>query len=211
MPRSKCRKCGLINFASAQACKRCGVPMQEPATAFSSHHESGWQNGDANTWQGRTSGGRIMLKPRTLNGVGVDLRAYKQLSPGIYQVTRCFTFIGIPVLPINNWVIRPLSFETGVLQLSERHSFELLDQQSLDLESLIRLYGSFIFWITIATAPFALLLSYMSSHRLDSIDDPNRPGLLTGIFFLLSVPWCVGIIIWLKRRRDRIFTRSQTA
>jgi hypothetical protein len=159
---------------------------------------------------------RILLKPETFNGIGVDLRGYRQLSADTYQVSRFFTLLYIPLIPISTWVIRPLNRELSTFTTGERFNFELLEDKGLELNAVLRVYGSFLLWGVLAFGPFALAMMLMSGKKVET--DVNGESVAVEIttakiiqisLFMLTIPWCFGLIIWLKRRRDRIYTLTK--
>jgi hypothetical protein len=214
MPNQKCPACGLVNFASAQTCKRCEKPLAEESATPGV--ESAPHGSQASATKGSVDGRRILLKPQTFNGMGVAMLGYRQLSADTYQATRFFTFLFIPLIPISTWVIRPLNLETSTLATTETFNFELLEDKGLELSAVLRVYGSFLLWGILAFGPFALALMLMSGHRVErDINGESVPVEITTakiiqmILFMLTMPWCFGLIIWLKRRRDRIYTLTK--
>jgi hypothetical protein len=214
MPNQKCPACGLVNFTSTQTCKRCEKPLVEQSEAPSV--ESAPHGSQARAPKGNADYNRILLKPETFNGIGVDLLGYKQLSADTYQVTRFFTFLFIPLIPISTWVIRPLNLETSTLATSERFNFELLEDKGLELSAVLRVYGSFLLWGVLAFGPFVLSLMLMSGQRVErDINGESVPVEITTakiiqmVLFMLTIPWCFGLIIWLKRRQDRIYSLTK--
>lgn len=216
MPNPKCKTCGLVNFASAETCKRCEAPLSEQSAIEPStveRIESARPVSQASSAPKKSADfGRILLKPETINGTGIDLLGYKQLSADTYQVTRCFTLIHIPLIPISTWVIRPVNRELSTFTTSERFNFELVEDKGLIVEDVLRMYGSFLLWGVLAFGPFALILMLMSGEKVerDQMGDivgggPSAFKLIKLILFVLSMPWCFGLLIWLKRRRDKIY------
>jgi hypothetical protein len=219
MPNPRCPACGLVNFASAETCKRCGTPLFEESVTVPpgvGKIESPRSFSQASASKTSAAHGRILLKPVTINGTGVDLLGYRQLSADTYQVTRCFTFIHIPLIPISTWVIRPLNRELSTFTTSETFNFELLEDKGLIVEDALRLYGSFLLWGVLAFGPFALSLMLISGEKVerDQMGEivnggPSTFKFIKLILFLLSMPWCIGLILWLKRRRDKIYTLTK--
>lgn len=212
MPNQKCPACGLVNFASAQTCKRCEKPLFEQSATPGV--ESAPPGSQARAPKGSVDCSRILLKPETINGMGVAMLGYRQLSADTYQVTRFFTFLFIPLIPISTWVIRPLNRET--FATSERFNFEVLEDKGLELNDVLRVYGSFLFWLVLAFGPFALSMMLMSGKKLETdVNGESVPVEITAFkiiqisLFMLTIPWCFGLIIWLKRRRDKIYTLTK--
>jgi hypothetical protein len=212
MTNQKCPACGLVNFASAQTCKRCEKPLFEQSATPGV--ESALHGSQARAPKGSVDCSRILLKPETINGMGVAMLGYKQLSADTYQVTRFFTFLFIPLIPISTWVIRPRNRET--FAASERFNFDVLEDKGLELNDVLRVYGGFLFWSALAFGPFALLLMLMSGEKVERDQWGERVAvelstakLIQLILFLLSMPWCIGLILWLKRRRDKIYTLTK--
>ena len=214
MPNQKCPACGLVNFASAQTCKRCEKPLVEQSAT--PDVESAPPDNQARAPKGSVDCSRILLKPETINGMGVAMLGYRQLSADTYQVTRFFTFLFIPLIPISTWVIRPLNRESSTFSTSERFNFELLEDKGLELSAVLRVYGSFLLWVVLAFGPFALAMMLMSGKKLETdVNGESVPVEITTakiiqmVLFMLTMPWCFGLIIWLKRRRDRIYTLTK--
>jgi hypothetical protein len=212
MPNIKCQACGLTNFTSAQTCKRCQEPLLGQSATETRAEESARPRSQARVPKTGVDYSRILLKPETINGMGVDLLGYRQLSADTYQVTRCFTLLWIPLIPISTWVIRPLNRELSTFTASERFNFELIEDKGLIVEDVLRLYGSFLLWGTLAFGPFALSLLLLNAEKVerDVMGDivsqgPSTFKTIKLILFLLSMPWCIGLILWLKSRRDKIY------
>ena len=195
MPNPKCNVCGMVNFADAQTCKRCETTLSGNNVAQPP---------------------KVRLKPTTINGMGVDLLGYRKLSADTYQVTRFFTFLYIPLIPISTWVIRPLNRELSTFTTSERFNFELLEDKGLIVEDVLRVYGGFLFWGVLAFGPFALLLMLMSGEKVERdiygermIVELSTAKIIKLSLFVLSMPWCICLPLWLKRRRDKIYTLTK--
>jgi hypothetical protein len=202
MSSLKCNACGLVNFASAEVCKRCATPFAGHAAAASAPKDlSGTQRAAGSSYSGRAPK-PILLKPETINGMGVDMRDYRRLSDDTYLVTRCVTILWVPIIPLSVWVVRPVDRELSFLTTSESFNYELLEDRSLDLQSVLRLYGLFLLWVALAAGPFLLSLLLLERERAVEF----RPGKFAPILLLLSMPWCIGFVMWLKRRRDRLYT-----
>ena len=215
MPNPKCQACGLVNFASAQTCKRCEASLSEQSAT--QQPEAGSPRpprSQASAPNVNANQGRILLKPETINGSGIDLLGYRQLSADTYQVTRCVTLCHIPLIPISTWVIRPLNRELSTFTTRETFNFELLEDKGLVVEDVLRMYGGFLLWGVLAFGPFALSLMLLSGGRVERDEYGEMVAGQTGkifllILFLLSMPWCIGLLIWLKRRRDKIYTLTK--
>jgi hypothetical protein len=214
MPNQKCPACGLVNFASAQTCKRCEAPLFESSATGTYAGASARYGSQASAPKASAAPNRILLKPETINGSGVDLLGYRQLSADTYQVTRCVTLCHIPLIPISTWVIRPLNRELSTFTTRETFNFELIEDKGLIVEDVLRMYGSFLLWGVLAFGPFALSLMLLSGGRLERDESGEIVAGQAGkiillILFLLSMPWCIGLLIWLKRRRDKIYTLTK--
>lgn len=210
MPNPKCNACGLVNFASAQTCKRCEASLLEQSATEMHTGQSARAGNQASAPKAGVDTGRILLKPQTVNGSGIDLLGYRQLSADTYQVTRCFTLMHIPLIPISTWVIRPLNRELSTFTTRETFNFELLEDKGLIVEDVLRMYGGFLLWGVLAFGPFALSLMLLSGERVVRDESGEIVAGQTGkiillISFLLSMPWCIGLLMWLKRRRDKIY------
>lgn len=201
MSSLKCKSCGLVNFASAEVCKRCSTPLAAHEASADMKQAQPRPQRAAVAPQSAPAPTSILLKPETINGMGVDLRDYRKLSDDTYQVTRCFTFLWVPLVPISVWVVRPLNRELSFLTTAEFHNFELVEDRPLDLKSVLRLYGLFLLWVALAFGPFLLALLLMDHDR--GRYGEHQPGGFSVTLFLLAMPWCIGFIMWLKRRRDK--------
>lgn len=212
MPNPKCSACGLVNFPSAQTCKRCEASLLEQSATELHAGQSARTGNQASAPKAGVDTGRILLKPQTINGSGIDLLGYRQLSADTYQVTRCFTLMHIPLIPISTWIIRPLNRELSTFTTRETFNFELLEDKGLIVEDVLRMYGSFLLWGVLAFGPFALSLMLLSGDEVERdvngeivAGGPSTLKLIKLILFLLSMPWCIGLLMWLKRRRDKIY------
>jgi hypothetical protein len=201
MSSLKCKSCGLVNFASAQVCKRCDAPLAEGAAPVDAKTAPPRPQRAATASKGAPSAPPVLLKPQTINGMGVALRDYRKLSDDTYIVTRCVTLLYVPLIPLSLWVIRPLNRELSFLTTSERFNFEFIEDRDLDWNSVLRLYGFFLLWVAISAGPFLLFLLLM---RGDGTPE-YRPGIFVGVMFMLSMPWAFAFPLWLKGRRDKLY------
>jgi hypothetical protein len=204
MSSLRCKSCGLVNFASAQVCKRCAVPLAEGAVPVDTKTAPPRKQSAVTASKGGAAAAApapVLLKPHTINGMGVALRDYRKLSDDTYVVTRCVTLLYVPLIPLSLWVIRPVNRELSFLTTSERFNFELVEDRDLDWNSVLRLYGFFLLWVAISAGPFLLLLLLM---RGDGTPE-HRPGIFVGVMFMLSIPWSFAFPLWLKGRRDKLY------
>jgi hypothetical protein len=201
MSSTKCRNCGLVNFASAQVCKRCATPLAEGAAPVDAKTAPPRTHRAATAPKGAPAEPPVLLKPYTINGMGVALRDYRKLSDDTYVVTRCVTLLYVPLIPLSLWVIRPLNRELSFLTTKERFNFEFVEERDLDWNSVLRLYGFFLLWVVISAGPFLLFLMLM---RGDGTRE-YRPGIFVGVMFMLSIPWSFAFPLWLKGRRDKLY------
>jgi hypothetical protein len=216
MLNPKCQACGLVNFASAETCKRCEASLFEQQSTTQQPKVGSPLHSQASAPKASAAPGRILLKPVTINGTGVDLMGYRQLTADTYQVTRCITLLNIPLIPISTWVIRPINRELSTLTTRETFNFEVLEDKGLIVEDVLCMYGSFLLWGVLAFGPFALSLMLLSGDVVERdvygervAGGPSTFKLIQLILFLLSMPWCIGLLIWLKRRRDKIYTLTK--
>jgi len=54
---------------------------------------------------------RLILKPYSVNGIGIRLLDYQRVSADTYEVTRWLTLFFVPVLPLGTLLIKPGTVE----------------------------------------------------------------------------------------------------
>ncbi|HKW48250.1 MAG TPA: hypothetical protein VJN70_12430 [Gemmatimonadaceae bacterium] len=129
---------------------------------------------------------RLFLKPYSVNGTGIRLLDYRQVSEDTYETTRWLTILFIPILPIGTLLIRPGTAE-GV-GTSMRYSFQLLGKQPMNWRRVLRMYAIDL----IAALPVALCAWF------------ETPGETTDLWittFIFSVLWGVGVLAFTQRGR----------
>lgn len=129
---------------------------------------------------------RLFLKPYSVNGTGIRLLDYRQVSEDTYETTRWLTILFIPILPIGTLLIRPGTAE-GV-GTSMRYSFQLLGKQPMNWRRVLRMYAIDL----IAALPVALCAWF------------ETPGETTDLWittFIFSVLWGVGVFAFTQRGR----------
>lgn len=86
MSGQKCPKCGMVSWADAESCRRCGRLFAERVE-----------------WSPRGRGARDFNAPSlgTLNGIGTRLLGWTHHEDGTATATVWFTFLYLPVFPLS--------------------------------------------------------------------------------------------------------------
>jgi hypothetical protein len=137
-----------------------------------------------------TSPKRVWLKPYSVNGTGIRLLDYRPVSPGLFEVSRWFTFFFLPIAPIGSWVIRPGNSET--VGLGSNFHFEIVNVRPLQLLRVLRTYAMAI----LALAPVGLMLWWLGDRRANTIELA---------LLLATFGWMLAWLIVGEFRRARIF------
>jgi hypothetical protein len=133
---------------------------------------------------------RLFLKPYSVNGTGIRLLDYQQVSAGTYQVTRWLTILFIPILPIGALLIRPGTAE-GV-GTSMQYNFQLLGKRPMPWKRIARMYGMTL----LAALPVTLCAVF------------ETPGEQTNMFlalFIFSILWAIGVLIYAQRGAGSVY------
>lgn len=129
---------------------------------------------------------RLFLKPYSVNGTGIRLLDYRQMSDDTYETTRWLTILFIPILPIGALLIRPGTAE-GV-GTTTRYRFQLLDKRPMNWRRVLRMYAIDL----LAALPVALCALF------------ETPGETTDLWitmFVFSVLWGVAVLAFTQRGR----------
>lgn len=202
MNNAKCSNCGLVNFATAEECKRCGeslsAAVQAEPVARVKHQASPFPTTAPVTILPPPK--RVLLDCYSINGIGIRLLGYRRLAENVYEVTRWFTVVYLPVVPISTWVIRPVSSESGNNPLSTQHNFQILGRIPLTFERVAAMYMRNYMLAAIAFFPMLFMIRYMETRYPDG----GASGYLTGIMIL-----CVMIpvaMLWIQDSKvEKIF------
>src|SRR5215510_15260372 len=86
MESHKCTECGLMNWAEAERCKRCQIPLRK-------------LNGQLKVKSERA----VLDAPRlfTFNGIGSRLLGWKHYEDGTATATVWFSVLWLPIFPIS--------------------------------------------------------------------------------------------------------------
>jgi len=139
---------------------------------------------------------RLILKPYSVNGIGIRLLDYQRVSADTYEVTRWLTLFFVPVLPLGTLLIKPGSVE-GV-GTSMQYSFQYLGKRPTRWARVFRLYG-FTLLAALPITAFALL-------EKPGSDNPNMSVALV----ILSVLWAVGILWYGQRGAHTVYHAPAT-
>ena len=138
---------------------------------------------------------RLFLKPYSVNGTGIRLLDYRQVSADTYEVTRWLTFFFIPILPIGTLLIRPGTAE-GVGTMMQ-YTFQLLGKRPMRWGRVFRMYAIDL----IAALPVALCAWF------------ETPGEVTDLWltmFIFSVLWGIGVFFFTQRTGRPVYHAPAT-
>jgi len=137
---------------------------------------------------------RLFLKPYSVNGTGIRLLDYRQVSAETYEATRWLTILFIPILPIGTLLIRPGTAEA--LGTMMQYSFQLLGKRPMNWRRVLRMYGIDL----IAALPVALCAWF---------ETPGENTDLWLTMFIFSVLWGIGVLFFTQRGR-RLYSAPAT-
>ena len=129
---------------------------------------------------------RLFLKPYSVNGTGIRLLDYRQVSADTYEATRWLTVLFVPVLPIGTLLIRPGMAE-GVGTMM-RYTFQLLGKRPMNWRRVLRMYAIDV----IAALPVALCAVF---------ETPGENTDLWVALFGFSVIWGIAVLFFTQRGR----------
>jgi hypothetical protein len=139
---------------------------------------------------------RILLKPYSVNGTGIRLLDYREVVPGVYEVTRWLTLFFVPIAPISTWLIRPGTAEGDGLGME--FSFQIVGTRPLRLASVLRKYAMTI----VGALPFAVMLKLTSWLRF--------PKGVEISLVLASIAWFLWILFLGERVGARAYGAPET-
>lgn len=117
---------------------------------------------------------------------------HKKLSPDTFEITRWITLCTIPLIPLSTWEILPLRTDDGLLPMSTKYTFEIIDHRPLSIEHILRVYGVTL----IAMLPILILVKLKN----------GKPGnIFDMIQFFLTAGWGFAIAIIAHRKHEKMF------
>ncbi|PYS72751.1 MAG: hypothetical protein DMF69_06825 [Acidobacteria bacterium] len=182
METINCPSCNVQNTTADDACKQCGESL---AAAKLQHSIDEINKATAKM--------RELTTPRksfySINGCGTMLLDYRALSDGTFEAVRWVTIIGLPIIPLEAYVIEPESQEHTYGR--ETSKFSIVRKTSLSLARIFRTYG---------LAVVALLPIVVGSLNSSWI---NRTlgGPLAALAMLLAIVWG-GYLIFFRLKND---------
>ena len=182
MSSIKCPSCGLVNFATANTCKRCNKPLAAAGeSAFPPPR-----------------GFRLPLT--SFYGIGVTLLDYRPSSAQTYEVTRWITFLWLPLIPISSWRIRPIKSESVNLgfAIGGQQNFEILEDRPLQLNRVLKTYALGYLIGAMAVLPMILAITFF----------PKPPTTLQTTLLVASAIWPILILGFIDRRHEKIYDQA---
>jgi len=193
MASIKCISCGLVNFATASSCKRCG---NEISIGLSQSNKPSIKIDKGNSPVRANTRHRFLLPSYSLNGCGILMYGHKQLSSDTFEVTRWITLCTIPLIPLSTWEILPLRTDDGLLPLSTKYTFEIIDHRPLNIEHILRVYGVTL----VAMLPILILVKLKNGKPANIFDI---------IQFFLTAGWGFAISVIAHRKHEKMFAPEE--
>lgn len=204
MSNLKCPKCGLVNWASDEHCKRCKAPLQslpEPTEE-----------------PGVKRMGYDVEPPKmfTYNGIGERLLGWRHGPEGRATATLWFTFLYLPIFPIARYeLISPTSVDLeprfSLMQLIQaflplkvlRTSYEFVAQVPISRKEVWTTYLYAYLWVPAKIyLPLWILLQLEDAFRPKTDDGSMWTGII-GISLMLT--W-LGYTLFVT---GRLFNRAR--
>ncbi|MEO6390903.1 MAG: hypothetical protein ABIP75_03565 [Pyrinomonadaceae bacterium] len=182
----KCTGCGFGNVIDEKNCMKCGGSLFE---ANLLHHTEQLRNLNATMQQ------RAYPKFYTFNGCGTTLIDYRELSDGIWTATRWVTIIGLPIIPLSEYVIKPFHSATD----SNAHRFEIIRTERPSIVRILMTYALAV------SGPLPLILGFLNQSWV------NRT--LGGPKAALAMFLCFGWFIFVLTRfmgSDKAFKKAKS-
>lgn len=139
---------------------------------------------------------RVWLKPYSVNGTGIRLLDYRQVSADVYEATRWVTFFFVPLIPISTWLIRPGTAEghgTGV-----EYQFQIVGSRPMRVDAIVRKYA-----ITVAALIPLVLLLWLKPEQ-------GLPPSIQLTITLGAVAWCFGLLFFSARSGSHLYSAPAT-
>jgi len=182
METINCPSCEAQNTIADGAGKQCGESL---AVAKLQHSIDEISKATAKM--------RELTTPRksfySFNGCGTMLLDYRALTDGTFEATRWVTIIGLPIIPLEAYVIEPESQEHTYGR--ETSKFSIVRKTSLSLARIFRTYGLAI----------AALLPIIVGSLNSSWINRTLGGPLAALAMLLAIVWG-GYLIFFRLKND---------
>ena len=182
METINCPSCEAQNTIADDACKQCGESL---AVAKLQHSIDEISKATAKM--------RELTTPRksfySFNGCGTMLLDYRALTDGTFEATRWVTIIGLPIIPLEAYVIEPESQEHTYGR--ETSKFSIVRKTSLSLARIVRTYGLAV----VALLP--IIIGSLNSSWINR----TLGGPLAALAMLLAIVWG-GYLIFFRMKND---------
>ena len=133
---------------------------------------------------------------RSFNGFGTTLLDYRLLTDGTWEATRWVIAVGLPIVPLASYVIRPKRQKNSYGRMESY--FEILGRVPLSPARVLRVY--------------ALVIAGLAPVALGSLNSSwvNRTlgGPLAALAMLASVAWAVYVIFFLIRNDSKPYKNA---
>ncbi|MDT5295581.1 MAG: hypothetical protein QOJ76_2461 [Acidobacteriota bacterium] len=177
-----CQSCNFVNADAGtdSKCAQCG----EPLVGALLQHNIDEIKRTTERFQELTA-----TSFKSFNGCGTTLLDYRELSDGTWEATRWVVILGLPIVPLAAYRIKPTRQENSYGQMSSY--FKILGRNPLLTSRILRVYALML----IGLAPFVL-----GSFNSTAINHTLGGGL--AVFAMLAcVAWGI-YIIFFKIKND---------
>ena len=129
---------------------------------------------------------------KSFNGFGTTLLDYYERGDGDWVASRWVVAVGLPIVPLATYVIRPKRQEAGYGRMESY--FEILGREPLSPARILRVYGLML----LGLAP--VVLGFMNSSWIDSTIKralgAKYGGIVAMLAMVATVAWGVYVIFF---------------
>jgi hypothetical protein len=133
---------------------------------------------------------------KSFNGFGTTLLDYYERGDGEWVASRWVVAVGLPIVPLASYVIRPKRQETGYGRMESY--FEILGREPLSPARILRVYGLML----LGLAPIAL--GSLNSSWVNR----TLGGTLAALAMLASIVWGVYIIFFRIKNDSKAYKQA---
>jgi hypothetical protein len=190
MKTVNCPKCDFVNADTNSTCAQCGEPL---AAAL--------LQGDLDELKKLTERMQELTAPsfKSFNGCGTTLLDYREMPGGTWEATRWVIALGLPVVPLATYVIRPARQESSYGQQSSY--FNILSKSNLSAARVLRVYALVL--VGLFPIVWGSLNNSLVNHTLG--------GGYAALAMLASVAWGGYIIFWKLKNDSKAYKAKSAA
>jgi hypothetical protein len=133
---------------------------------------------------------------KSFNGFGTTLLDYRPLADGTWEATRWVIAMGLPLVPLGSYVIRPKRQENSYGRMESY--FEVMGRASLSPAKVLRVYALAV----VGLAP--VVLGFMNSSWVNR----TLGGPLAALAMVASIVWAVYIIFFLIKNDSKAYKQA---